>query len=224
MPDFKMQQWNEDSLDLKQYPFAKAAYQAGKFAFVSDVVRLHALYHEGGIYLDTDIIVVKNLKDHLHYSFFAGEYRPGALNAAVIGSEASNPVLKELLDFYKNKKFDFLKLLTIPEVFDQIVWKHQGETVKLLPPPCFYPLPIENREEDFAGFIRPETYAVHLWNHSWKDEFALMKENRFFDSLILASKHFCSYPQVYRNWEYINRFRNLYWRNLKRYLKLKLSE
>lgn len=224
LPDYQFSLWTENSLDLSRYPFAWRALQAGKYAFVSDVVRLYALKQEGGIYLDTDMLVLKDFTPLLNHDFFTGEYKKGALNAAIIGSKKGHPLLGKLLESYKDLDFDYLNPKTIPEVFDELVWTFPKQSVKIYSPEAFYPLPLENKEDNYIPFLSESSFAVHLWNHSWKDEFALMKENRFFDSLTLASKHFCSYPQAYRNWEYFNRFRNLYWRNLKRYLRLKLSE
>ena len=224
LPDYQIKPWNEYSLDLHEYSFAWRALQAGKYAFVSDVVRLHALYYEGGIYLDTDMLVLKGFDPLRQHNFFTGEYKKGALNAAVIGSKKGHPLVGKLLEIYKELEFDYLNPKTIPEVFDEEVWTFSKESVKIFSPEAFYPLPLENKDENYIPYLSEDSYAVHLWNHSWKDEFALMKENRFFDSLTLASQHFYSYPQAYRNWKYFNRFRNLYWRNLKRYLKLKLSE
>ena len=58
MPDYDYKLWNEDNFDVNQYVYAKEAYEARKYAFVSDVVRLWALEREGGIYLDTDVEVL----------------------------------------------------------------------------------------------------------------------------------------------------------------------
>lgn len=54
-PDYEVKLWNESSFDVNSHPFTKTAYAAKKFAFVADYVRAHALYLEGGIYLDTDV-------------------------------------------------------------------------------------------------------------------------------------------------------------------------
>lgn len=223
LPDFQFRLWNEDSIDLGQYPFAQEAYDSGKFAFVSDVVRLHALYYEGGIYLDTDVILIRNIEELLGLSFFTGEYKAGALNAAVIGSSAFHPVLKEMLAFYKLQKFDFLKPLTIPEVFDQFVWGHKQESVRILPPSYFYPLPLENKGDDFAEYIKAETYGVHLWNHSWKDEFVLLRQDEIFKSIKLALHHIKQYPNTYRNKAYLYRYITFFIRSIRRILKFKLQ-
>ena len=65
LPDFEIKEWNEDNFDVNMMPYTKEAYYAKKYAFVSDVARLYALVHEGGIYFDTDIQVVKRISDEL---------------------------------------------------------------------------------------------------------------------------------------------------------------
>ncbi len=72
MPDYEYKLWNEDNFDVNSVPYVKEAYAARKFAFVTDYVRLYALYTEGGIYMDTDVEVLKPYDDLLHLSGFIG--------------------------------------------------------------------------------------------------------------------------------------------------------
>ena len=71
-PGYQIKEWNEDNFDLSLYPYAQEAYQARKFAFVTDVVRLYALYTEGGVYMDTDVEVLKPLDAFLVHPAFSG--------------------------------------------------------------------------------------------------------------------------------------------------------
>ena len=64
-PDYEIKRWDETNLDVNQYQFAKDAYDAKKFAFVSDVFRTEILYNEGGIYLDIDVELIKSIDDIL---------------------------------------------------------------------------------------------------------------------------------------------------------------
>lgn len=72
MPDYQYKLWNEDNFDINSVPYVKEAYEARKFAFVTDYVRLYALYKEGGIYMDTDVEVLKPYDDLLLLSGFIG--------------------------------------------------------------------------------------------------------------------------------------------------------
>lgn len=221
LPDYDIKQWSESSLDLSQYPFAWQALQVGKYAFVSDVVRLYALYVEGGIYLDTDMLLLRSFNPLLDQDFFTGEYRQGGLAAAVIGSKAEHHLLCKLIEEYQNLDFDFLNPKTIPDVFDEVIWNLVDKTVKIYSPEFFYPLPFEAKGEDFLPLLTENSYAVHLWNYSWKDEFASLREDRFLYSIYLAFKHYCNYSKIYRNKAYLSRYSSQFKKHLRRYLRKK---
>lgn len=72
LPDYEIKEWNEDNFDVNLYPYAKEALENRKFAFVTDVVRLYALYTEGGVYMDTDVEVLKTYNPFLHHKMFSG--------------------------------------------------------------------------------------------------------------------------------------------------------
>lgn len=75
LPEYKIMRWDETTFDVYSHPFTAAAYKAKKYAFVADYVRLYALQQYGGIYLDTDIEIVKPFDNLLHYSAFGGVKR-----------------------------------------------------------------------------------------------------------------------------------------------------
>ena len=107
MPEYEFKLWNEDSFDVRQLPYTKEAYEAKKYAFVSDYVRLWALYSEGGIYMDTDVEILKPLDDLLHLSAFTG-YEGSKTLPPVTGLMASVPHgkwVKEQLEAYQNVHF-----------------------------------------------------------------------------------------------------------------------
>lgn len=107
MPDYEFRHWNEDNFDLGMNAYAKEAYEARKFAFVSDFVRLWALEREGGIYLDTDVEVFKPFNDLLGYHAFAGfegsKHRP--VGTCVMASEAHGAWVSEQLEAYRDRHF-----------------------------------------------------------------------------------------------------------------------
>ena len=72
MPDWEYRLWNEDNFDVNSTSYTKEAYEARKYAFVSDYVRLWALENEGGVYLDTDVEMFKSLDDLLELGAFGG--------------------------------------------------------------------------------------------------------------------------------------------------------
>jgi len=107
MPDYAYKLWNEDNFDINCNSYVKEAYEARKFAFVTDYVRLYALYTEGGIYMDTDVEVLKPYDDLLNLPGFTG-YEGSKFLPPVTGtlaSEAGNLWVKEQLDSYADAHF-----------------------------------------------------------------------------------------------------------------------
>lgn len=106
-PDYTIKEWNEDNSPLHLFPFAQAALAAQKYAFVSDVIRLYALFTEGGIYLDTDVELVKSLDPLLGYPAFTGYEQDNlsTLQTAIMGGEAGNKWFSQWLGLYENLSF-----------------------------------------------------------------------------------------------------------------------
>ena len=131
-PDYEIKHWSTRNFDVNSVPYVKEAYEARKWAFAADYIRMYALYTEGGIYLDTDVLLKKRLDDFLHDGFFSSmEYHPTQIEkcgtmahldadghrtddhyiegiqiqAAVMGAEAGNPFVKRVLDWYQDKHF-----------------------------------------------------------------------------------------------------------------------
>lgn len=107
MPDWQYKLWSEDNFDVNDTPYTKEAYGAGKYAFVSDYVRLWALEQEGGLYLDTDVQVFRPFDDLLKYSAFAGfegsKYKP--VGTCVMASEPHGVWVTEMLKAYASRHF-----------------------------------------------------------------------------------------------------------------------
>ena len=70
LPDYEIIEWNKDNFDVNISLFTKEAFDARKYAFVSDYVRLYVLYNYGGIYLDSDIKVLKSFDSLLNNKAF----------------------------------------------------------------------------------------------------------------------------------------------------------
>ncbi|MBQ8958957.1 MAG: glycosyl transferase [Bacteroidales bacterium] len=107
MPDWEYRLWNEDNFDVNSVPYTKEAYEAKKYAFVSDYVRLWALYNEGGLYIDVDFEVYKPFDDLLCWDAFAGfeGSKHSPLMTAVIASRNHGAWVKEQLDAYSGRHF-----------------------------------------------------------------------------------------------------------------------
>lgn len=105
LPDYDIKEWNEDNFDLNMYPYVREAYDNRKFAFVTDVVRLYALYNEGGIYMDTDVEVLKPLDSLLSYKGVSGFESSTQIPTGLMASQKSLPIIKEFLDEYNDLHF-----------------------------------------------------------------------------------------------------------------------
>lgn len=107
LPDYKMKLWNEDNFDITSVSYVKEAYEARKFAFVTDYVRLFALYTEGGIYMDTDVEILKSLDNLLSLPAFSGYESNKYSNfpTGLMASEAEGIWVREQLDYYTDKHF-----------------------------------------------------------------------------------------------------------------------
>lgn len=107
LPEYEYRLWNEDTFDLSANTYVQEAYNARKYAFVTDYVRLWALYNYGGVYMDTDVEILKPLDDLLYLPAFTG-YEASAALAPVTGLMASaehGVWVKEMLDYYTNRHF-----------------------------------------------------------------------------------------------------------------------
>ena len=107
LPDYKILRWDETTFDITKSDYVRAAYEAGKYAFVSDYVRLCALEEYGGVYLDTDIEVLRDFSGLLEgyravFGFESGE----KVMTAFMAAEPGHPVIREFRSRYAEKIFD----------------------------------------------------------------------------------------------------------------------
>ncbi len=105
-PDFEIREWNESNFDLEQVPaYVRQAYEAGRWAFVSDYVRLRALTEVGGVYLDTDVEIVRPLDPFLKHEAFAGFEHLERVQTGVLACRKGFPLFQEFLAYYDTAVF-----------------------------------------------------------------------------------------------------------------------
>ena len=111
-PDYEIKEWNEDNFDVNIIPYTREAYEAKKYAFVSDYARMWILYHYGGLYFDTDVEVIKSMDDIVVRGSFMGVETNGSerktffVNPGLgLGLESDNVVCRDVLDIYQNLCF-----------------------------------------------------------------------------------------------------------------------
>lgn len=105
LPDYKLVLWNEDNFDINSNKYVKEAYVARKFAFVTDYVRLYAMCEYGGIYMDTDVEVLKSLDSFLFHKAFSGFEDVDSIPTGIMASEKGGTWVKMQLEHYKDKCF-----------------------------------------------------------------------------------------------------------------------
>lgn len=137
MPKYEIQEWNETNFDVGCIPFCREAYEAGKFAYVSDYARLKILYEHGGVYLDTDVEVIKSFDDILNVGpFFAFEkHTQGLAEDAILvnvglgfACEKGNPIIKEIMSYYETNHYLLpngnVKQIPIVYIVTDVLKKH----------------------------------------------------------------------------------------------------
>lgn len=180
MPDWEYKLWNEDNFDVNMVPYTKEAYEARKYAFVSDYVRLWALYNEGGIYLDTDVKVFKPFDDLLTQKAFAGfegsKHVP--MGTCVLASEAGGQWVEEQLKNYQDRHFvhsdgsfdlttnvQFISAKMQEQGFVQDGKEQEYEDLHVFPVEYFCP------RHTTGEYLRTDnTYCDHLGMGSWTDK------------------------------------------------------
>jgi hypothetical protein len=116
LPDYELVRWDEQCFDPASHPFTAAAYAAGRFAFVSDYVRMLALKLQGGIYLDVDVEVLGSLDDCLDADFFIGLEDRQRFATSVIGAVADHWLPRRMLAYYDRAEFSTSRLDEIVNV------------------------------------------------------------------------------------------------------------
>lgn len=105
-PDYELMEWNETNFDVHCMPYVEQAYESKKYAFVSDVARIMMVYEHGGIYMDTDVEVIKPLDDLLENKAYMSFENDNHVNTGQgFGAEAGNSILKKHIDVYKKAQF-----------------------------------------------------------------------------------------------------------------------
>lgn len=178
-PDYEIIQWDESNFDiLNCCDYVKEAASQKKWAFVSDYARLKIIYEEGGIYLDTDVEIIKSFDNLLlNYSFFGFEPPLFQINTGIgFGSEAKNPLIKEILDLYDSIHFinldGTLNLTTCVQHTNSILTSKglKNENIEqMIGRNKFYPSEYFCPINWIDGSLTKTdmTYSIHHYSYSW---------------------------------------------------------
>lgn len=105
LPEYEIKKWNESNFDLDLYPFVRQAYDAKKYAYVTDVVRLYVLKEVGGVYLDSDVEILRPLDEFLHHAAFSGFENNNYVPTGIMASEKNGVWVSEMLNYYNDINF-----------------------------------------------------------------------------------------------------------------------
>ena len=191
-PDYEIIEWNEHNFDLDINDYVKEAYEAKKWAFVSDVARLYALVNHGGIYMDTDVEVIKPLDELLEFEAFSGFESEKRIPTGIMACGKGHRMFAELLQEYEGEHFKqedgSLDMTTNVTRITNACLKYglklnnQFQCVNgftLLPKDYLCPKDYETKEIN----ITKNTYTIHHFDGSWHS-----KEDVYFDCLRMKFK------------------------------------
>lgn len=176
-PDYQIIRWDESNYDYRKNTYTRQAYEAGKYAFVSDYARLDVVYNFGGIYLDTDVEIVKNIDILLKNRMFCGFEQGNLVNTGLgFGACKGFEHLKRMRDYYDNISFiddngkfnltactryqtDYLKDLGLKRngMFQMI------DGIRVYPRTVLAPLDFYGTQNHYSEF----THTVHHYAATW---------------------------------------------------------
>lgn len=175
-PDYEIVEWNENNFDINTCKYVKEAYNAKKWAFVSDYCRFWVLYNFGGIYMDTDVEILKPL-DGLPADFVGFESESTVNSGLIRGAAKGDMICREMLDSYDKDSFILengeYNPCTVCERETAVLQKHglvvNGE-LQVVADTTVFPTEYFNPKGGNYGKdkITENTYTVHHYVASWK--------------------------------------------------------
>lgn len=184
-PDFQIIRWDESNFDVTSHPFAKAAYEAKAWAFVSDYARLKIVYEHGGVYLDVDVELLKSLDFLLNEQCCVAIQQDGRLCNTGLGFAAAqqSAVVHEMLCSYDRVEFDRANLreLACPRLNNEVIcslgYRYSEEIVdmgdvKVYPCRYFDPIAPGDAQENL---LCDDTVSIHHYANSWGSQWDVLR-------------------------------------------------
>ena len=179
LPDYKKMEWNENNFDIENScQYVKEAYKAKKWAFVSDYIRLKCLYEYGGIYLDTDMEVLRNLNVFLEKDSFLCAESHHTVCTAIIGTKPHADWIKDLLNMYETMAFynsdGTYNCIPNTKVFQEYLERkfdyHWSDKIQEYSELVVYPSEYFSPLNCFDGRLNEtnNTYTFHHYDNTWK--------------------------------------------------------
>lgn len=201
-PDYEIREWNESNFDINENDYCREAYEAKKWAFVTDYVRLKVLYEYGGFYMDTDVEVVKPLDPLCVFNAVAGYESEAYIQTGVIGACLQNEWISMLLQNYKKRHFllkngEFDSSTNVTFITTLTANKYSlnlhGQTVTFGSNMVILPFDYLCAKNmiDMKIYRTKHTYTIHHFEGSW-----LSEEEKYFNQVRLKIHKFLPHPLV----------------------------
>lgn len=186
-PDVPVTIWTEENSPMN-HPYVRKMYAQKKWAFVADYIRFWVLYHEGGVYLDTDMEILRSIDPLFENTIFFGKTSSdGFISCGIIGAEPGHFFVKMILDWY-DADTSFSIENTSPKIvtacFNRLT-KEQQSQITIFSPDIFYPC---NAGEKCSLEKLGHAYTNHHWAESWVSVRWLRRMARRFGLLAMLKK------------------------------------
>lgn len=174
LKDYIIIEWTNKNFNLEIIPFTTQAYKNKKWAFIADYFRLWVLYNNGGIYLDSDVLVKKSFDPFLNNSLFMAWENLDLIGTHVIGSEKNNDLLKFFMNYYEERNFcdeeNNLDMIPMPQVVTKLLRnnykiKRNGKLNEINYNVKIYPMNYFTIDVDDGNNI-----CNHLFTGSWNEK------------------------------------------------------
>ena len=185
LPDYEIKRWDESNFDLNSNTYVKEAYENKKWAFITDYVRLYVLKEYGGIYMDTDVEVLKSLDDFLNLKAFSGFENDTQIPTGIIASEKNGRWVTELLKYYDNRhfiledgSFDYTtNVVTITNITKEMFPLKEKNSFQDFKDVTFYPKDYFCPFDDATGVLKKteNTYSIHWYDKSWMSKRKILR-------------------------------------------------
>lgn len=174
-PDYEIKEWNEDNFDININQYVSEAYELKKYAFVSDYARFYVLHKNGGIYLDIDVEIIKNIDELLDNNTFMGfEDRNQVNPGLMMGARKGDAVLEDILRIYDSFYGYPQDNHNVCKIVTQYLVEKKGldvtsNDIQLLEGITVFPLEYFCACDYFTKKfnITENTYTIHHYNGSW---------------------------------------------------------
>lgn len=167
---YTLKRWDESNIPENNFIMDQLANK--NWAFVSDYIRLYALYTEGGIYLDTDFEIIKDFDSLLDYNLFLCRQDTTWITNGAMGSIKGHAFLKDCMKYMETRFENNLDYHISPVVTTNVYNSYSYSDIVVLPSDYFYPYNPYNQKQPVKQFlymmVTSNTIAIHHWAKSWE--------------------------------------------------------